>query len=85
MDNLEKIIHKVILDIANQRSTFLDRIDSNHLLVEDLRFGSLDIAQLVATLECKLGIDPFTTQITITRIRTVDDLCNAYRNFHSST
>jgi acyl carrier protein len=78
MENLEKIVHEVVLEILRQRSSQISKVENNHKLTSDLGFGSLDIAQLVATLEIKLGVDPFATQVAITDIRTVGDLCHSY-------
>ncbi|MCH8169021.1 MAG: acyl carrier protein [Proteobacteria bacterium] len=46
-------------------------------LSETLGLRSLDLAQIVPTLEGDLNIDPFQT-IPITSIRTVGDLTDAY-------
>ena len=45
----------------------------------DLGLSSLDLAQLVATLEVELDADPFAELVAITSVRTVGDLCEAYR------
>ncbi len=47
----------------------------------DLGLSSLDLAQLVATLEVELDADPFAELVPITGVRTVGDLCDAYRRF----
>jgi hypothetical protein len=41
--------------------------------------SSLDLAFLVAELEADLGVDPFSKLVSITSIRSVDDLVRAYR------
>lgn len=46
-------------------------------LSDTLGLKSMDLAQIVLTLEDALGVDPFR-EIPITSIRTVDDLVRAY-------
>ena len=50
-------------------------------LVSDLGFESLDLAEIVALLELHFGFDPFTDQIAITDVHTVQDLCDAYSSY----
>jgi acyl carrier protein len=39
---------------------------------------SLDLAAVIAILENRWHVDPFLEQVSITEVRTVDDLCRAY-------
>ena len=78
MDSLEQTIHAVIRDIAAQAGRTLPPLERHHTLTYDLGLRSLDLAQLVATLEMLLGVDPFARLVPITNIRTVRDLCDAY-------
>jgi acyl carrier protein len=80
MENLEQIIHDVILNVAQEESLDLVDLQNSHKLVDDLGFKSLDLARILAILELKLGVDPFTSNlVAITDVRTVGDLCAAYR------
>ena len=45
-----------------------------------LGLSSLDLAFLVAELEVELGVDPFAKLVSITSVRSVDDLVQAYRS-----
>lgn len=45
----------------------------------ELGLSSLDLAELVALLEQRFGVDPFR-HVAITSIRTVGDLCRAYES-----
>ena len=40
---------------------------------------ALDLAQLVAFLEIRFGLDPFSAQTSLSAVRTVGDLCQTYR------
>jgi len=79
VENLETIVHETVLQVAQQRTPTLVKVENDDRLTGKLGFSSLDVAQLVAILEIKLGFDPFATQVAITSIHTVGDLCQAYR------
>ncbi len=53
-------------------------IDESMTLNSDLGMSSLQLAELVATLEDRFGYDPFREHVPITEVRTVGDLCAAY-------
>ncbi|MCU1737897.1 MULTISPECIES: acyl carrier protein [Pseudomonas] len=44
----------------------------------DLGMSSLELATLVSTLESLYDVDPFASDVAITSIVTVRDLCQAY-------
>ena len=78
--NIETVVIDVIRDVVAQRQGEAPEVLSHDLLlVEELGIRSLDLAQVVAVLESRLGTDPFATGVSITGIRTVGDLCRAYR------
>jgi|GEM_PF-2017579 len=76
--DIEKSVHEVVSQIIEQRGSLNVEIKNEHRLVADLGFESLDLAQLVAMLEIKLGVDPFANDIAITSIRRVADVIDAY-------
>lgn len=83
--NIETVITDVIRDVVAQRQGEAPEVLAHDLLlVEDLGIRSLDLAQVVAVLESRLGTDPFATGVSITGIRTVGDLCRAYRRSETS-
>lgn len=47
--------------------------------LHDLGMASLTLARLLLQLEDRIGHDPFTDDVVITDIRSVDDLVAAYR------
>jgi acyl carrier protein len=79
MDNLDRMIHDLVLRIAREKSPEVACVDNDHRLAAGLGLDSLDIARLVAVLELKVGADPFAKLVSITDVRTVGDLCAAYR------
>jgi acyl carrier protein len=79
MEDLEPLIHATVLKVARQRGTPLERVESHHRWTVDLGLKSLDLAQVVAVLEMKTGVDPFAEMVSITSMRTVGDLVEAYR------
>ena len=78
--SIDETIFQVIREILEQKQGTPRDVTHDKSLSGDLSFESLDIAQLVATLEMKLGVDPFATHVTIAAVRTVGDLCAAYRS-----
>lgn len=55
------------------------KIDHGERLSESLGISSFDLAALVTSLNAKLSVDPFRTARAFTDLRTVEDLCRAYR------
>lgn len=85
MENLEAIIYEAIRELAEFRELALPSLRGSMHLIADLGLKSLDLAHLVAVLESKLGVDPFARLIPITSVRSIDDLCAAYRKCLAGT
>lgn len=79
MDTIELKVHEVVLRVSRQRSAALPSLENRHRLTSELGLTSLDIARVIAVLELELGVDPFTRHAAITDMRTLGDLCQAYR------
>ena len=79
MKDPEEIIHQVLLGIVQQKAPSVTKLANENRLTVELGLKSLEIARLVALLELELGVDPFAHLVAITDVRTVGDLCNAYR------
>src|SRR4051812_28053573 len=77
-DDVQQVVHRVVLEIAQQRKSTLTAVSGEQLLAAELGFDSLDYAQLVSMLEIQLGWDPFS-ETRIQNIRTVAELCDVYR------
>jgi acyl carrier protein len=69
---------RLILDEAGRPAR---RVSAEDRLGDDLGLKSLDLARLVAALEVQTGADPFQELVSITSIRTIGDLLEAYRRF----
>jgi acyl carrier protein len=77
---IEHTIRVTITDLLRRRGQALVPFDETDLLVAT-GLTSLDLAALIARLEQRWKVDPFLEAVPITEIRTVADLCRAYRDF----
>lgn len=77
---IRQIIRRVIAEIVERSGRAAPAFGDDDLLV-DTGLASLDLAALVARLERVWRVDPFLEAVAITEIRTVGDLCRAYRDF----
>ncbi len=77
-EKVDQTVVDVISDILKRRLGCDSKVGKDDKLT-DLGLASLDLAQIVAVLEMRLGTDPFGERVAITTIRTIDDLCNAYK------
>jgi acyl carrier protein len=76
-DRVEKTVESTIASIMTARDLDPNVIAPLAKLSETLGLRSMDLAQIVLTLEDDLNTDPFQA-IPITSIRTVGDLTQAY-------
>ena len=74
---VEEMVKSTIAAVMTARDLDPGTIELLARLTETLGLRSLDLAQIVLTLEDDLNIDPFQ-RIPITAIRTVGDLTDAY-------
>ena len=77
---IRQTIYRAIVEIVGRSGRTAPAFDDDDLLV-DTGLASLDLAALVARLERVWRVDPFIEAVAITEIRTVGDLCRAYRDF----
>ncbi len=77
---IRQTIRRVIIEIVERSGRTASAFGDDDLLV-DTGLASLDLAALVARLERVWRVDPFLEAVAITEIRTVGDLCRAYREF----
>jgi acyl carrier protein len=80
MDDVQTAVVEELRAVAELRGLELGEFSAHHYLVDELGFKSLDLAHLVAALERRLRVDPFLEHVPITQVRTVGDLCQAYRS-----
>lgn len=75
---LESVIHEKIRMLLDERGGAVPAIHGADTLNGALGLTSLDLAIVVAELESALGVDPFSRIVSITSVRSVDDLVEAY-------
>ena len=75
---LENVIHEKIRVLLEERGGDIPAIHGADTLNGALGLSSLDLAIVVAELEAALGVDPFSKIVSITSVRSVDDLVEAY-------
>jgi acyl carrier protein len=76
---IESIVHERIRAILAERAGEVAHLSGSEKLSATLGLSSLDLALLVAELEAQLGVDPFAKLVSITSVRSVDDLVRAYQ------
>jgi acyl carrier protein len=79
LTQIEEIVHGRIRMILAERDREVGPLSGSEKLNPTLGLSSLDLALLVAELEAELGVDPFAKVVSITSIRSVDDLVGAYQ------
>jgi acyl carrier protein len=77
-DQIAELVRDEIRQLLDERAEPVATLSDTDNLAADLGFSSLDLAQLVAQLEQRLGEDPFAELVPITSVRTVRDLVDAY-------
>jgi acyl carrier protein len=75
---LENVVHEKIRMLLEERGGDVPAIHGADGLNGVLGLSSLDLAIVVGELESALGVDPFSKIVSITSIRSVDDLVGAY-------
>jgi acyl carrier protein len=78
-EQIEAVVHQKIRAVLQERFGQIPAFGGADKLNATLGFSSLDLAFLVAELEVELGVDPFAKLVSITSVRSVDDLVQAYR------
>ena len=76
---IREVVYEIVRDILTEKGTGPRAIVDGDRLGEELGLRSLELARLVAQLEERFGVDPFETLVSITSVRTVGDVCEAYR------
>jgi acyl carrier protein len=79
LGQIESIVHERIRAILAERAEEVAHLSGSEKLSATLGLSSLDLALLVAELEAQLGVDPFAKLVSITSVRSVNDLVRAYQ------
>lgn len=80
MTELSGAISDVILEIARRDNADLEAVTREQHLVRDLGLDSLDITELVVTIEMRLDRNPFAKGFSVDDCQTVGAFCDAYTN-----
>jgi acyl carrier protein len=75
---IESLVHDRIRAVLQERFGEARAVSGGDKLNATLGLTSLDLAFLVSELEAELGVDPFAKIVSITSVRSVDDLVRAY-------
>ncbi len=78
MSEVFRTLQKVVAEIQRQQNYSVMEVSDSSELVNDLGLQSLDIAQLISTLEVELDIDPFSNGATLDSVITAGNLCQLY-------
>ena len=78
-DGLRTVVHGKIRAVLKERFGEDRAFSPQDKLAATLGLSSLDLAFLVADLEAELGVDPFARLVSITSVRSVEDLEHAYQ------
>lgn len=78
MSEVKGTILSVIREIQERNNYPLKEISDDTMIVKNLGFTSLDVAELVAVLEMELGVDPFSQGVSIMNIHTAGELFSVY-------
>jgi len=81
---IEATVHRTIVELLERSGEPVEAFDNQDDLMAT-GLTSLDLAALIALLERKWKVDPFLEVMTITKVRTVGDLCRAYQDFINGT
>ena len=76
---LEALVLGKIRTMLEERSGEVHVIKGTDGLNATLGLDSLDLALIVAELDVEVGADPFAKLLSITSVRSVNDLVGAYR------
>lgn len=79
MNTVRQTINRTIENICEQQSYRRIDLKDDIGLVKDLGFSSLDIAQLIATLEIELAVDPFSEGVPLSDVVVIGDLYRVYQ------
>ena len=77
---VKEVVVKYLKELSEENGKTLTEVEDNQSIMDDLGLTSLQFATLISFLETDLNKDPFEDgSISVTDIRTVGELCEAYR------
>jgi len=78
-EQIQTAVHDKIRLVLAEHGKEVGPLSDADKLNATLGLDSLDLATLVAELEAELGVDPFAKLVSITSVRSVGDLVQAYK------
>ena len=74
-----EIVRAILKQKKNARE--IDDLSENMNLISDIGLTSLDMAQLVSSLELEFGVDPFADGVTVADLRTLGNVVSVYGKY----
>jgi len=74
-----EIVRSILAQKKDARE--IDDLSENMNLIGDIGLNSLDMAQLVTSLELEFGVDPFSDGVTVADIQTVGNIVRVYGKY----
>jgi len=81
MSIVREVVNNTIKEIQDQNGFDKIELKEEMKIVNDLGFASLDVAQMIATFEMELGVDPFQEGVSLMDVVTIGDIYNVYQEY----
>jgi acyl carrier protein len=79
MKKVTEIVRSILAQQKKPRE--LDALNEDMNLIQDIGLTSLDMAQLVTSLELEFGVDPFSDGVTVADLQTVGNIVRVYGKY----
>lgn len=78
--DVERVVLEEVGVLLAERGLSGDGVSPDDALEADLGLSSLEIVRLIASIAAALALDALASPVSVTDIRTVEDLCRVYRD-----
>jgi acyl carrier protein len=78
-EKVTEIVKGIVQQKKNTRE--IGDLSENMNLISDIGLTSLDMAQLVSSLELEFGVDPFADGVTVADLRTLGNIVRVYGKY----
>lgn len=79
VEKVAEIVRSILAQKKDARE--FDDLSGNMNLIGDVGLNSLDMAQLVSSLELEFGVDPFSDGVTVADLQTVGNIVRVYGKY----
>jgi acyl carrier protein len=79
VEKVTEIVRSILAQKKDARE--IADLSENMNLIGDIGLNSLDMAQLVASLEIEFGVDPFSDGVTVADLQTVGNVVRVYGKY----